>query len=331
MADRTTQHHLRNPTHIGNPIGAHQLRAMVTGDAGFVGRHMRTELERRGWNVAGCDLKNGSDARDVFRSDDTVYDLVVHCAYHVGGRAAIDGEPRLLARNLELDARMFDWAIRTKQKRVLYYSSSAAYPIHLQEVTSAFQILGNDYDYTQPWIPLEESMIDSQALGQPDARYGWAKLTGEQLAAAARLSGLQVSVVRPFSGYGHDQDLTYPFPAILRRAMAGDLSVWGPPGQYRDWVHVDDVVGCSLAVVEQGIDGPVNVCSGVGVEMGNLVVRMARLAGVDIPCGVNYLLDRPTGVMVRVGSPDRMVQVYRPRVFLDEGIRRAIAAFRHEE
>lgn len=304
------------------------LRAMVTGDAGFIGRHMRAELERRSWNVAGCDLKTGSDARDVFLSDETVYDLVVHCAYHVGGRAAIDGEPRLLAANLELDARMFDWAVRTKQRRVLYYSSSAAYPIRLQETTSAKRILGSNYDFSRPWIPLEEGMIDIRVLEQPDARYGWAKLTGEQLATAAKLSGLRVHVVRPFSGYGGDQDLTYPFPAILSRVLAGDLSVWGPPGQYRDWVHVDDVIGCSLAVVDQGVDGPMNICSGIGVDMGDLATRMARVAEVMVPGEVTYLRDRPTGVMVRVGSPDRMRGIYQPAVDLDEGICRALVAAR---
>lgn len=304
------------------------MRAMVTGDAGFIGWHMRAELERRGWDVTGCDLKNGSDARDMFRSDETVYDLVVHCAYHVGGRAAIDGEPRLLAANLELDARMFDWAVRTGQRRVLYYSSSAAYPIRLQKAIAASRLLGGNYNRSRPWVSLEETMIDAQAPEQPDARYGWAKLTGEQLATAAKLSGLRVHVVRPFSGYGGDQDLTYPFPAILSRALSGELSVWGPPGQYRDWIHVDDVIGCSLAVVEQGVDKPVNICSGIGVEMGDLAVRMARAANVVIPSEVTYLRDKPTGVMVRVGSVDLMSKIYKPRVDLDEGIHRALVAAR---
>lgn len=303
---------------------------MVTGDAGFIGRHMRAALEQRGWDVVGCDLKTGVDCRrEVFRRDDTVYDLVVHCAYHVGGRAAIDGDATLLALNLELDAAMFNWAVRTGQRRVLYYSSSAAYPICLQAADAAMNIIGVAYDQSRPWIPLREDVIDTQAwIQQPDARYGWAKLTGEKLAEDARLSGLRVHVVRPFSGYGGDQDLTYPFPAILRRVLAGDLSVWGPPGQYRDWIHVDDVIGCSLAVVDHDFGGPVNICSGVGVEMGSLAVRMARIAGVAVPDEVTYLRDQPTGVMVRVGDPTRMIEIYQPTVRLDDGIRRAIGHLR---
>lgn len=301
----------------------YSLRAMVTGDAGFIGRHMRAALEQRGWDVAGCDLKNGSDAREVFLKDGTVYDLVVHCAYHVGGRAAIDGEPGRLALNLELDAQLFDWAVSTGQRHVLYYSSSAAYPVHLQEAGASSRLC-EKHRSDLPWIPLAEGMINLRDLRQPDARYGWAKLTGEHLAEAARLSGIRVHTVRPFSGYGSDQDLTYPFTAIFRRVFSGDLSVWGPPGQYRDWVHVDDVIGASLAVVDQDVDVPVNICSGVGVEMGDLAVRMARAANINVSGEVAYLRDRPTGVMARVGDPTRMVEIYQPKVDLDDGIRRAI-------
>ena len=85
------------------------MKALVTGSEGFVGRHMVTELYRRGYRVEQCDLKTGDDLVDVCRSPlKTVYDLVVHCAFHVGGRAAIDGEPKLLARNLQLDSALFD-------------------------------------------------------------------------------------------------------------------------------------------------------------------------------------------------------------------------------
>ena len=77
------------------------MKALVTGSAGFIGRHMFTELWARGYTTDRCDLASGNDCVEYFRCYDEVYDLVVHCAYHVGGRAAIDGEPRLLARNLE--------------------------------------------------------------------------------------------------------------------------------------------------------------------------------------------------------------------------------------
>ena len=291
-------------------------RALVTGDAGFVGRHMRAELSRRGWDVTGCDLTYGADAREVFLADGSRYDLVVHCAYHVGGRAAIDGQPRNLARNVELDAAMFDWAVRTAPVAVLYFSSSAAYPVALQGMPRPHRISSHG---------LHETDIDPASAREPDAGYGWAKLTGERLAAAAAESGLRVHVVRPFSGYGEDQDPDeYPFPAIVRRVLAGDLTVWGPPGQYRDWIHIDDVVAGALAVVDADERRPVNLCSGEPVEFGDLACRIASAVG---RAGhVTYDQDKPTGVRYRVGDPTRMFEHHKPQVTLAEGIRRAVGA-----
>lgn len=290
------------------------MRALITGSAGFVGRHIEAELRSRGWDTAGVDLVPtattfGCDAREIFRSETEVFALVVHCAFHVGGRAAIDGEPRLLARNLELDSAMFDWAVRTRQKRVLYFSSSAAYPIGLQS---------GGFGHA-----LHEDNIDLSSFGQPDARYGWAKLTGEHLAAAARESGLKVTVVRPFSGYGEDQSEDYPFRAMVERAKArvDPFVVWGPGTQVRDWIHVDDVVAGALAVVESGTEDPVNLCTGIGTSMFELARMCCDAAGYKPE--ITPLPDKPTGVAYRVGDPSRFQQYWTPRVSIEEGVERA--------
>ncbi|HMP32339.1 MAG TPA: NAD-dependent epimerase/dehydratase family protein, partial [Saprospiraceae bacterium] len=93
---------------------------------------------------------------------------VFHFAAIVGGRAKIDGDPLLVARDLSIDAEFFFWITRQKPERVLYPSSSAAYPINLQTEGGA--------------IALKESDINFNDMGQPDMTYGWTKLTGEFLA-----------------------------------------------------------------------------------------------------------------------------------------------------
>lgn len=318
------------------------MRALVTGSAGFIGRHMVAELQARGYSVDKVDTTYEAppeqgviayDARAIFdeccpeECHQIAYDLVVHCAYHVGGRASIDGVNTNFAKNLQLDAAMFDWAVRTQQKRVLYFSSSAAYPVYLQ----------TEKDHAH-YGPMTEDEIDLGHCEEPDANYGWAKLTGERLAEDARKNGLDVTVVRPFSGYGEDQGLEYPFPSIVQRASQGNLTVWGPPGQTRDWIHVSDVVGASLAVVDSGTKDPVNLCTGRGVEMGELAKTISETNCVEDSfknpdsdiclCGpdVTYDESKPTGVFYRVGDPTRMLQYYTPKVSLEEGIQKALKA-----
>lgn len=292
------------------------MKALVTGDAGFVGRHFSKFLKERDWDVYGMDIANGPD-EDVIpyflEDDEEHFDLVVHCAFNIGGRATINSSKTNLMKNLTIDSLMFDWALKGGASAVLYFSSSAAYPIKHQSK-----------EFNQR---LSEGLIYLDEMEMPDADYGWAKLNGERLARNARESGLRVHVLRPFSGYGADQEFAYPFPSIVKRAMEGTLEVWGPPGQTRDWVHIDDVVEGAFEAYLQNVE-TTNICTGIGTEMGDLI-KLAYLMSHDSkPSEVTYLEDKPYGVFSRVGDPKKFFNIYEPKITLAEGIQEAIDRFR---
>ena len=305
-------------------------RALVTGAAGFIGRHVLAALDQAGWDVNAFDIYPRAvpgvtfgDARTFFASGSSHYDLVVHAAAVEPHRSAIDNSPLTVgAGNLELDAAMFQWAARTQPGRVIYLSSSAAYPIRLQ---------------TQEWLDaygarrLDEYLINVTQWGKtgdwsPDAIYGWVKMTGEHLAKAYREQGGTVTVCRPFSGYGEDQDERFPFGAFTARAKRRDdpFEVWGDGAQTRDWIHVSDVVGAILAACEHGVDGPLNLCTGRPTSFNELARMFAAEAGYEPQ--LKHILDAPRGVAYRVGDPTLLRSFYEPRVELEDGIRRALAA-----
>jgi nucleoside-diphosphate-sugar epimerase len=309
------------------------VRALVTGGAGFIGRHVISRLLDDDWDVHSVDVRPMEinfypagpahlhviqDSRDFFTSSASYFDfdLVVHAAAVIGGRAKIDGDPLATAVDLELDAAMFRWAACARPGRVVYLSSSAVYPVHLQE--------GNRADNPDGGRLLE---VDNVTLtgGQPDQTYGWSKLVGEHLAGQLRRSGVFTTVVRPFSGYGADQDEDYPFRAFIERARrrADPFIVWGDGDQVRDLIHVDDVVGATLAAVEAGEDGPLNVCTGEETSLNDLAALVCDVAGYRPE--VLHLLDSPTGVRHRVGDPTRMLKLYAPKHDLEADIREALA------
>ena len=245
------------------------IRSLITGGCGFGGRHLTrrllskghevwiiddlsTGLHPNGWLDASAPV-NGSEVLTIATPEGTVkfihenlsstmlrqlgllngraavqlpaFDYIFALASIVGGRAKIDGDPLAVGVDLAIDALFFQWLARNKDSvgRVLYASSSAAYPTNLQS--------------KEKTLALREDMIDfrSNNLGQPDMTYGWSKLTGEYLSRlAAERYGISVACVRPFSGYGEDQDLTYPVPAIAYRVARGDN-----PSQYGVLVNKD--------------------------------------------------------------------------------------------
>jgi len=67
------------------------MKILITGHKGFVGRHFTKYYRDRGHEVFGVDITADMprDARDFFRKDDIQWDLVIHLAAVVGGRAKI--------------------------------------------------------------------------------------------------------------------------------------------------------------------------------------------------------------------------------------------------
>src|SRR5258706_15802369 len=72
------------------------------------------------------------DCRDFFKRETGRWDLVIHLAAIVEGREKIDGDPISVATDLSIDAEMYNWVVRTRQPKLIYFSSSAAYPIAYQ-------------------------------------------------------------------------------------------------------------------------------------------------------------------------------------------------------
>ncbi|MEU6990383.1 NAD-dependent epimerase/dehydratase family protein [Streptomyces sp. NPDC046465] len=287
------------------------MRVLLTGHRGFVGRHLESAMVERGWTVTGIELAYPFlyDALDFFREDDSRFDLAIHCAAIVGGRASIDGSPLGVATNLALDAWYFRWLVRTKTPRAVFFSSSAAYPVALQQPGPIHRLVETDIDYAQP--------------GRPDATYGLAKLAGEQLAQYAEAEGCRVHILRPMSGYGEDQADCYPFPAFIRRARERQdpFEIWGDGSSTRDWIHIDDLVGATLAAVDQDATGPINIGWGRATSFDELAQLVTAEAGYQPK--LKHLATAPQGVHHRVCDPKRMLDVYQPKVELEEGIARA--------
>lgn len=250
---------------------------------------------------------------------------VFHFAAIVGGRLKIDGDPMMVALDLSIDAEFFYWITRHKPNRVLYPSSSAAYPVSKQTEENTIQ--------------LRESDIDRNNMGQPDMTYGWTKLTGEYLAhIAAEHYGVHITCIRPFSGYGEDQDLSYPIPAIARRAALKEdpFEVWGSGYQGRDFVHIDDVLDCTFEAMNKISDGTaINIGLGRLTTFREIIGLFCEFA--DYNPEIKPLLDKPVGVFSRYCSMDWVKENigWEAKISMREGLRRvydrAVENLQHEK
>lgn len=284
------------------------MKILITGHKGFVGKYFMRKYA--GHDITGIDLKDGNDCRDFFKESNEQFDMVIHLAAIVGGRMTIEGNPLSVATDLSIDAEMFNWAMRTRPGRIVYFSSSAAYPTKFQTGPNPSR--------------LSEQMLDLYAVSNPDLTYGWAKLTGEYLARFAQEAGIRTHIFRPFSGYGTDQDLDYPFPSYIARALRRDdpFDIWGDGYQVRDFIHMQDVVDAVDKAIELDIPGPVNLGSGVATSFRELASIVCKIEGYSPE--YNYIGSAPVGVTYRVANPTKMLSFYEPKISLEQGISMAL-------
>ncbi len=261
--------------------------------------------------------QNPNYLQETYSLDFEKFSDVFHFAAIVGGRMKIDGDPMMVGLDLSIDSEFFYWITRHKPERVLYPSSSAAYPTSLQTVEGAVQLKESDIDF-------------NKNLGTPDMTYGWTKLTGEFLAKiAARHYGVSIVCIRPFSGYGEDQELDYPVPAIAMRAAKKEdpFEVWGSGKQGRDFVHIDDIIDLIEILMDNVNDGSAyNIGSGKLISFLELIDVFASFAGYKPT--IKPLLDKPVGVHSRYCDMSLVREKFgwMPKISLEEGMRRVYEA-----
>ena len=321
-------------------------KILITGAAGFVGRHFTKRFLDLGDLVVavdsivpmtgGIDPDSGwplfdpldyqnfhffrQDCREFFleRPDDD-FDYSLHLAAIVGGRLMIEHNPLAVAEDLAIDSAYWQWAVKAKPRKTVCFSSSAAYPVEFQQRDN-YQLL-------------REEMIEfSGRIGIPDMSYGWAKLTHEYLAHLAfEKHGLKSVVYRPFSGYGEDQDDTYPFPSICKRVLRqkGDarIEVWGSGDQLRDFIHIEDCTDGVLITMDKIEDaGALNLSTGIYTNFKEFARTAAEICGYHPE--VVGTADKPSGVFARGGDcAKQQINGFRFKITLREGIERALAYF----
>lgn len=273
--------------------------ALVTGLAGFTGRHVAARLAADGYRVCGLSRRDarGIDA-DVDLLDraalaglvaELAPDVVVHLAaisfVAQGDADAIYRVNVVGTRNL-LEA----LAALPRRPRIVVLASSA-------------NIYGNSSD-----DPITEDTEPS-----PANDYAVSKLAMEYM---ARLwtDRLPIVVTRPFNYTGVGQGERFLIPKIVahfRRGEAGielgNLDVW------RDFSDVRVIAEAYARIVAAAPAGMVfNLCSGVEYSLREVLGMMEGIAGYRIKVEVNPAFVRANEVVRLAGSNQRLQQAVGP-------------------
>lgn len=279
-------------------------KVLVTGGSGMIGRSLVNLLLKRGAIVTIADLTKPVDLPEGVEFTQVDLRFFDNCLDICKGKdyvfhlAGVKGSPKMCIEQpvdfmvpmLQFNTNMTQAAFESDVKWYMYTSSVGVY--------SPAEVF---YEWSV-W----------NTFPSPNDKYaGWAKRIGElQTETYSKQYGWdRISIVRPANVYGpydnFNPNNAMVVPSLIRKAQESDvLEVFGDGSPIRDFIYSDDVARGMLHVVENKITEPINLGSGGGYSIKNLVDLVLKYSGRDIP--VKWLTDAPSGDKKRLMSVEKM-------------------------
>ncbi len=259
------------------------MRCCLIGGAGFIGVQVARLLVETGRNVVVVGRRSKPDAllppsvtyvsgdygnRGIFREVLADVDELVDLAYATVPQTSFADPAFDILANLPPTVGMLQEAARAGVRKLVLVSSG-----------------GTVYGVTS-LLPIREDHPT-----HPISPYGITKLTIENYGRMFAVThGLPVVIVRPGNAYGEEQRpfSGQGFVATAVHSILGrkTVSIFGPEGTVRDYVHVSDVARGIVAALERGRAGEAyNIGTGIGASNRDLIGMLeplAATAGVQI-------------------------------------------------
>lgn len=144
----------------------------------------------------------------------------------------------------------------------------------------------------------------------------------------ARTSHWPIHGVMIFQAYGPDQPPHLLVPAALQAALAGEDLPMTSGAREKDWIHIDDVAGGFLTLLDSTIPPGETVELGGGqpASVRHVVEQIYEIVGRGGRPLVGALPDRPGEEPRQIANAERAAELigWRAGISLDEGLRRLV-------
>jgi GDP-4-dehydro-6-deoxy-D-mannose reductase len=270
------------------------VRAVITGAAGFVGRHLSLHLAAEGDEVVAVDREHDITELDALTETFAVTqpEAVYHLAAlsHVG--ASWEDPAGVLRVNVLGTNSVLAAARRAAPAATVLVVSSA----------EVYGVVGPDE------LPLTE-----RSELRPGSPYAASKAAAEIVAVQAATGfGQRVVIARPFNHIGPGQSSSFVVPAVARRLVEARRSgtpevTTGNLEARRDFTDVRDVVRAYRLLARCGASGIVyNVCSGEDVSVAEIAEALRELVYPEARFVEDASLSRPLDIPVLRGDATRL-------------------------
>jgi nucleoside-diphosphate-sugar epimerase len=182
-------------------------------------------------------------------------------------------------------------------------------------------MLGTCAEYD--WSTIGGPLLETGSPLAPATLYGVAKDALRRVADAyAEQQGVELAWARLFFLYGPREAPERLVASVIRSLSRGQPVATGRGAHVRDYMHVEDVARALVALLDSPVVGPVNIASGVGVSVEEVVEPIVEAIGRRELVRWGGLPERPGEPSLLLADVTRMREEvgYRPRWALADGI-----------
>lgn len=303
-------------------------KAIVTGCAGFIGSSLSERLLQEGYQVIGVDCFTDHYDPRIKQKHARKLAAQPHFALIAQNMLKLDWKA-LLA---DVDYVFHQAAIpgvRTSWGESFqdYVQTNILATQHLLEAAKDSQVQKFVYASSSSIYGKTEGSTPESTLPRPLSPYGVTKLAAEQLCHLyADHYGIPTIALRYFTVYGPKQRPDMAFHKFIKAVLSDEpIQVYGDGKQTRDFTYIEDVVEANLLAaqsevsgMELNIGGKSRVVLHDVIDMiGELSHRVPRVEYRDKQAG------DPPHTWADISKAEEVLG-YRPKVSLEEGLRREI-------
>lgn len=259
-------------------------------------------------NYQKIDLRNYDNCKNICKNKDFVF----HLAGVKGSPSVASKQPAsFFVPTIQFNTSLLEAAFRENVKHILYTSSVGVY---------------------SPADIFYEDSVWKTFPSENDKFAGWAKRMGElQLDSYKIQYGFKnFSIVRPANVYGpydnFDENNAMVIPSLIRRAIEteNEFEVWGDGSQIRDFIYSEDVADGMMLAVEKKISTPMNLGSGKGILIRDLVETIVKCIP-EKKLTIKWDTTKPTGDKIRILDMKNSKKInFYCKVGLEEGIKNTV-------
>ena len=297
---------------------------LIIGGTGFIGYHLAKESLKKGWVVTSISTKPSKKKRYLSK--------VKYIFCDITNKKSLNNN---IYKSFDYVVNLGGYVDHSNKKKTFeshYIGCKNLAEIFSKKKPTAFIQIGSSVEYGNIKAPQKENAKCNPKSNK--SIYGKAKLLSSMyLINLYKKKKFPITILRLYLTYGPRQDINRFIPIVIESCIKNKKFDCSEGNQYRDFVHVDDVVDAILkSLINKNSRGQIiNVGSGKPRKIRNIIERIKKISKGGYPQfgKIKLRKDEILKLYPNIKKAKNKIN-WKPKIPFDEGLKSTIKFYNEQ-